>query len=116
MTDRVAAEARRWLARAATAAANRLPGWRAAVSGRLPQLSATVGAGLLLCATFPPLNWWWAAVVAFVLLAWVLTRPGTTLAGGFGYGFLCGLAFYLPLLPWISGLVGALPWLVLTAV
>jgi apolipoprotein N-acyltransferase len=43
----------------------------------------------------------------------VLTRPATTTAGGFGYGFVFGLAFYLPLLPWISLLVGAVPWLAL---
>ena len=42
-----------------------------------------------------------AAILAFALLAWVLTRDATTLAGGFGYGFLFGLAFYIPLLPWI---------------
>ena len=46
-------------------------------------------------------------VVAFALLAWVLTRASTTLVGGFGYGFLFGLAFYIPLLPWIGELVGA---------
>ena len=70
---------------------------------------------LLLCASFPPFNWWWAAVVAFALLAWVLARPATTPTGGLGYGFLFGLAFYLPLLPWISTLVGAMPWLALAA-
>jgi apolipoprotein N-acyltransferase len=42
-----------------------------------------------------------------------LTRPATTLVGGSGYGFLFGLVFYVPLLPWISLLVGAMPWLVL---
>jgi apolipoprotein N-acyltransferase len=73
---------------------------------------ALVG-GVLLCASFPPLNWWWAAVVAAALLAWVLTRPATTPVGGLGYGFLFGLAFYLPLLPWVSLLVGAVPWIAL---
>ncbi|MCV7340345.1 apolipoprotein N-acyltransferase [Mycobacterium haemophilum DSM 44634] len=80
---------------------------------RLPRLAVAVVAGLLLCASFPSLNWWWGAVVAFALLAWVLTHPNTTPVGGLGYGFLFGLAFYLPLLPWISSLVGAMPWLVL---
>ncbi len=80
---------------------------------RWPLLGATVGAGLLLCASFPPFNWWWAAVVGFALLAWVLTRRATTPAGGLGYGVLFGLAFYLPLLPWISTLVGAPPWVAL---
>ncbi|KJX75114.1 apolipoprotein N-acyltransferase [Mycobacterium lepromatosis] len=77
---------------------------------RLPRLVVAVVAGLLLCTSFPSLNWWWAAVVAFALLAWVLTHPTTTPVGGLGYGFLFGLAFYLPLLSWISSLVGAMPW------
>ncbi len=80
---------------------------------RWPRLTLTVGAGLLLCASFPPFDWWWAAVIAFALLAWVLTRHVTTAVGGLGYGLLFGLAFYLPLLPWISTLVGAMPWIVL---
>lgn len=97
-----------------TATTHRLERLAIAAAHRWAQLSGATAAGMLLCASFPPLNWWWAAVVAFGLLAWVLTRPTTTAAGGFGYGLLCGLSFYLPLLPWISGLVGVLPWLVLT--
>lgn len=88
----------------------------AGVRARLPALSATVTAGLLLCAAFPPLNWWWAAVIALALLTWVLARPTKTAVGGFGYGLLFGIAFYLPLLPWIATLVGTLPWLALTGV
>jgi apolipoprotein N-acyltransferase len=75
-----------------------------------------IAAGLLLCASFPPFGWWYTAIIAFALLAWVFTREATKLRGGFGYGFLFGLAFYLPLLPWISGLVGAVPWIALSAV
>jgi apolipoprotein N-acyltransferase len=82
---------------------------------RLPRLCASIAAGLLMCASFPPIGWWWAAVIAIAILAVVLTRPSTTRAGGFGYGLLFGLAFYLPLLPWISGLVGAMPWIMLAA-
>lgn len=81
---------------------------------RLLRLAAAMAAGMLLCASFPPLAWWWAAVPGVGLLILVLTRPATTAAGGFGYGFLCGLTFYLPLLPWISGLVGAAPWVALS--
>jgi apolipoprotein N-acyltransferase len=80
---------------------------------RLTRLSATVVAGLLLCASYPRLDWWWAAILAFGVLAWVLTRPATTPIGGFGYGFLFGLAFYLPLIRWISILVGPVPLLAL---
>jgi apolipoprotein N-acyltransferase len=82
---------------------------------RLTRLSASVVAGLLLCASYPQFNWWWAAILAFGALAWVLTRPATTPIGGFGYGFLFGLAFYLPLIRWISILVGAVPLLALVA-
>ena len=80
---------------------------------RLTRLSAAILAGLLLCSSYPRFNWWWAAVLAFAVLSWVLTRPATTPVGGFGYGFLFGLAFYLPLIRWISILVGAMPLLAL---
>ncbi|HEX5143640.1 MAG TPA: apolipoprotein N-acyltransferase, partial [Mycobacterium sp.] len=72
-----------------------------------------IGAGLLLFASFAPVGWWWAAVPAFAVLAGILVRRQTTHVGGFGYGLLFGLAFYLPLLPWISALVGPVPWLAL---
>lgn len=88
---------------------------RASGFARLTRLLVSLLAGLLLCVSFPPVGWWWAAVIALALLTWVLTAPQTTLAGGFGYGFAFGIAFYLPLLPWISGLVGPAPWIVLSA-
>ena len=80
----------------------------------LPSLAAVVAAGLLMCASFAPLAWWWSAMLSFAVLAVVLTRPSTTYWGGFGYGFVFGLAFYVPLLPWISGFVGLVPWLALS--
>lgn len=83
------------------------------MADRLLRAGAAALAGLLLCASFPPLGWWWTAVPALAMLTGVLIAPRTTAAGGFGYGFVFGLAFYLPLLPWISGLVGWLPWVVL---
>ncbi len=102
-----------------------MPNWARLVAGvprlsravlpRLPRLSAAVAGGLLLCASFPPLDWWAAAVVAFALLAWVLTRSSTTLSGGLGYGFLFGVAFYLPLLAWLRTL-GVLLWIALAMV
>jgi apolipoprotein N-acyltransferase len=80
---------------------------------RLPRLSAAIAGGLLLCLSFPPFSWWYAAIAAFALLGWVLTRDSTKRSGGLGYGFVFGLAFYLPLLPWISSLVGPVPWIML---
>ncbi|KAA1248590.1 apolipoprotein N-acyltransferase [Mycobacterium simiae] len=91
----------------------RLPALWAALQPRLLRLVVAVGAGALMYASFPPTNWWWAAIVALALLAWVLMQPGTTPLGGLGYGFLFGVAFYVPLLPWIGSLVGPMPWLVL---
>ena len=92
-----------------------LRGFGAALPPRLVRLGVAVFAGLLLCISFPPIGWWWSAVPALALLSWVLVNPRTTAAGGFGYGLLFGLAFYIPLLPWISGLVGPVPWLALSA-
>ncbi|HTZ12775.1 MAG TPA: apolipoprotein N-acyltransferase [Mycobacterium sp.] len=94
----------------------RLPQLGTALRPRLARLVVTVLAGLLLCASYPRFNWWWAAVIAFAALAWVLTRPATTPVGGFGYGFLFGLVFYLPLIRWISILVGAMPLVALVLV
>lgn len=94
--------------------AERTQRFRTAFAERLMRLGVSVLAGLLLCVSFPPTGWWWAAVPAIALLSWVLIHPSTTPAGGFGYGFLAGLAFYLPLLPWISGLVGVAPWIALS--
>jgi apolipoprotein N-acyltransferase len=91
-------------------------GFGDAVVVRLPRISAAIAGGLLLCLSFPPFGWWSAAIVAFSLLAWVLTREATKLVGGFGYGFLFGAAFYLPLLPWTGEMVGMLPWLALSLV
>jgi apolipoprotein N-acyltransferase len=94
----------------------RLPQSGKALRPRLTRLGAAILAGLLLCSSYPRMNWWWAAVIAFAVLAWVLTRPATTPLGGFGYGFLFGIAFYLPLIHWVSILVGVTPLLALVLV
>lgn len=94
----------------------RLPAAQAAMLPRLTRLSCAIAGGLLFGASFPSLNWWWGAIVAAALLAWVLTHPATTPAGGLGYAFLFGLAFYLPLLPWVGLLVGPIPWIALATV
>lgn len=83
---------------------------------RLAKAAGAVGGGLALAASFPPLGWWVSAIVGLALLAWVLADPLTGAAGGFGYGLLFGLAFYLPVLPWIGALVGPLPWVALAVV
>jgi apolipoprotein N-acyltransferase len=93
------------------AAPSRRARWTQAVVDRLPQLGAVIVAGVLLCLSFPPFGWWYLAFVAFAVFAWALTRETTTVAGGFGYGFVFGAAFYLPLLPWVGSFVGPFPWI-----
>ncbi|ULE32237.1 apolipoprotein N-acyltransferase [Mycobacterium sp. IDR2000157661] len=99
-----------------TPAPGRAARWGQAVAARLPQLGLAIVAGILLCLSFPPFGWWYLGVLAFVSLAWVLTRETTTIAGGFGYGFVFGAAFYLPLLPWVGAFVGPVPWIGLALV
>ena len=83
---------------------------------RLVKLAAAVGGGLLLAASFAPLSWWVAAIGGLALLGWVLADPLTRAVGGFGYGLIFGLAFYLPLLPWVGVMVGPVPWVALAVV
>jgi apolipoprotein N-acyltransferase len=72
---------------------------------------AAVGAGALLYASFPPRPLWWLALLALAVLGVLVygRRP----KAGFGYGFLFGMGFLLPLLTWIGALVGPVPWVAL---
>lgn len=72
---------------------------------------AAVGAGALLYASFPPRPLWWLAPPAFAVLA--LLVHGRRARAGFGYAFLFGMGFLLPLLTWIGALVGPVPWVAL---
>lgn len=73
-----------------------------------------VTAGGALYLSFPPYSAWYLTPVGFALL--VLVLRGRSVRTGFGYGYLAGLAFFVPLLPWVGVYVGALPWLVLAAI
>ncbi|WP_313896674.1 apolipoprotein N-acyltransferase [Streptomyces sp. GC420] len=70
--------------------------------------------GLLLFASFPPRPLWWLAPVGLALLAGVV--KGRRARPAFGYGYLAGLGFLLPLLVWTGEEVGPVPWLALAAV
>jgi len=80
---------------------------------------AAILAGLLIFGSFPPRPFWFLAPVGIAVLVAVL-RTGVRgerrqrLRGGFGYGFLAGLGFFLPLLPWTGIYVGPVPWLALS--
>ncbi|MFD4367519.1 apolipoprotein N-acyltransferase [Rhodococcus sp. NPDC058521] len=78
-----------------------------------------VVAGLCVFTGFPPRPLWFLAPIGIALLTLVLTdfgRGGVRLRAGFGYGYLAGLGFLVPLLPWIGEFVGPVPWLALSAV
>jgi apolipoprotein N-acyltransferase len=74
--------------------------------------------GYLLYLSFAPRPLWWLAPLAFTVLALVLHRRG--FRGGFGYGYIFGAAFFVPLLTWLQAFLGPdfgpLPWLGLSAV
>ncbi|MFE3289253.1 apolipoprotein N-acyltransferase [Rhodococcus sp. NPDC059234] len=79
---------------------------------------AAICSGLLLFVSFPPRPLWFLAPVGVALLVLVLTRwgadgPARRYRAGFGYGFLAGLGFLVPLLPWVGEYVGPVPWLAL---
>ncbi|AEF40508.1 apolipoprotein N-acyltransferase [Hoyosella subflava] len=71
-------------------------------------------AGLLIYFSFPPRTTWFLAPIGVALLVAVLTRfgaGGASVRSGFGYGFLGGAGFFVPLLPWVGMYVGPVPWL-----
>ncbi len=75
--------------------------------------AAAILAGLLIFGSFPPRPYWFLAPVGVAVLVGVL-RAGDRMRSGFGYGFLAGLGFFLPLLPWTGIYVGPGPWLALS--
>ncbi|EHR61522.1 MULTISPECIES: apolipoprotein N-acyltransferase [Saccharomonospora] len=81
-------------------------------------ITSVAAGGLLLAVSFPPRPWWWLAPVAFALLG--LALRGRRARAGAGYGFVFGLAFFLPHLFWIQDFLGAelgpVPWLALSTV
>lgn len=98
--------------------------WRGFLDGllhALPRQLAAIAGGLLIFASFPPRPLWYLAPVGVALIVLSITWPtkrlehGATAAGGFGYGYLGGLGFLAPLLPWVGVYVGAGPWIALAA-
>ncbi|WP_260478662.1 apolipoprotein N-acyltransferase [Kibdelosporangium aridum] len=77
-----------------------------------------VVAGLLLYLSFPPRATWWLAILAFALFAVVIR--GRRARAGFGYGWLFGVAFFMPSLFWLQNFLGEgfgpTPWISLSAV
>ncbi|MDL9946166.1 apolipoprotein N-acyltransferase [Gordonia sp. ABSL11-1] len=78
--------------------------------------AGAAGAGIAMWAAFPPRNLWFLAVVSLGMLAAVMSVGAPRARTGAWTGFVFGLAFFVPLLPWIGVYVGPLPWLALAAV
>ncbi|HEY3611270.1 MAG TPA: apolipoprotein N-acyltransferase [Pseudonocardiaceae bacterium] len=91
-----------------TAVSRRLPGRDTAL-----RVAASVVGGVLWYLSFPPRPLWWLAPVAFCLLG--LAVYGRRARAGFGYGFLYGLGFLVPLLHWTGLYVGVVAWWPLSA-
>lgn len=79
-------------------------------------------AGLAMAAAFPPRDWWFMAVLSLGLLYALLTEGPAAgsevrvrVRTGAWIGFVFGLGFFVPLLPWIGVYVGPVPWLALAA-
>ncbi|WP_106298432.1 apolipoprotein N-acyltransferase [Knoellia remsis] len=70
-----------------------------------------VVAGLALWLAFPEYNLWWLAPVGVALLGGATWGAGGR--GGFGLGFVAGLAFFVPVISWSGIFVGKLPWFAL---
>lgn len=74
-------------------------------------------AGGLMYAVFPPnTHVWWLAPISLGLLYATMVVDGPSVRSCAGSGFVFGLAFFVPLLPWIGEYVGPLPWLALAVV
>lgn len=69
--------------------------------------------GFTLYLSFAPRPLWWLAPLAFTGFALVV--HGRRFRGAFGYGFVFGVAFFLPLLTWLLDFLGPgfgpWPWL-----
>ncbi|SDD08825.1 apolipoprotein N-acyltransferase [Glycomyces harbinensis] len=85
--------------------------------GKRPSLPAAlvlaVVSGLLAVLAFPPYGAWPLAAVSVAGFGVAVHRRRPW--GGFGIGFVYGMAFFLPLLAWTSTQVGEWPWLFLAA-
>lgn len=78
------------------------------------RIVAAAGSGGILYLSFPPRQLWFLAPVAVAVL--VVTLRGRSIRAAAAYGYLAGLGFFVPLLPWVGAYVGAAPWLALAAV
>ena len=77
-------------------------------------LAVLAGTGMFLA--FPPRASWYLSVLSLAVLYALLTVDRPRARTGAWIGFVFGLGFFVPLLPWIGEYVGPLPWLALATV
>ena len=93
-----------------------LPTKRTAYAGPVSsarRVLIAIAGGLTLFLAFPDVGWWIAAPVAIAMFYVAILRA--TARGAFGYGWLLGMAFFLPHLWWAFVAVGPVPWIALSA-
>ncbi len=74
---------------------------------------AALAAGVLQVLAFPPVGWWWTAPLGVALLVLSVREQNGGRAALLG--LICGWAFFLPLLHWLS-VLGPDAWLALALV
>lgn len=84
-----------------------------AVALPVVRLGVAVVSGYLMYLSFPPRGLWFLAPIGMAVL--IVTLRGRSVGAAAGIGYVAGLAFFLPLLPWVGEYVGAAPWLALSA-
>jgi len=67
--------------------------------------------GLFMAAAFPPVGWWWAAIISVALGTVATFRASLRCAAVLG--LLAGVGFFAPLLSWMT-VVGTDAWIALT--
>ena len=74
---------------------------------------AAIG-GLTLSASYPEPGWWFLAVPGIALIVWSLA--GRRWWSALLVGLASGVAFWLPLIDWLTLYLGPVPWLALATV
>ena len=87
--------------------------WRQALPLFAALPLAAVG-GLTLSASFPEPGWWFLAVPGVALIVWSLA--GRRWWSALLVGLASGVAFWLPLIDWLTLYLGPVPWLALATV
>ena len=77
----------------------------------LVRVAAAVAGGLLLYCAFPPVSWGWLALPAVFLVTWAAWSASWW--QGAVSGLAAGLAFFVPLLQWMT-VIGSDAWLALS--